>query len=149
MNTKPKVFSKSSLFLSQKYTIIKKGAVINSEADIDKAISEIGPTPGYAIKAQVHTGGRGLGKFKENNFQGGVHVVSTVNNVKELVPKMLGKTLITKQSGEKGIKCNALYLVEKVGNTYLTQTLLQKNISQSAWTENSEDLSCSLQPKEE
>ena len=76
----------------------------------------MGQTTGYAVKAQVHTGGRGLGKFKENNFQGGVHVVSTTNEVKELIPKMIGKTLITKQTGEKGIKCNALYIVEKVGN---------------------------------
>jgi succinyl-CoA synthetase beta subunit len=74
----------------------------------------MGKTTGYAVKAQVHTGGRGLGKFKENNFQGGVHVVNTKEQVKELIPKMLGKTLITKQTGEKGIKCNAIFIVEKV-----------------------------------
>ena len=78
----------------------------------------MGQTTGYAVKAQVHTGGRGLGKFKENDFQGGVHVVSNPNQVKELVPKMIGKTLITKQTGEKGIKCNSLYIVEKVGKHY-------------------------------
>ena len=74
----------------------------------------MGNTSGYAVKAQVHTGGRGLGKFKENNFQGGVHVVNTKEQVKEIIPKMLGNTLITKQTGEKGIKCNAIYIVEKV-----------------------------------
>ena len=75
----------------------------------------MGKTTGYAVKAQVQTGGRGLGKFKENNFQGGVHVVTKPEQVKELIPKMLGNTLITKQTGEKGIKCNTLFIVEKVG----------------------------------
>lgn len=61
------------------------------------------------------TGGRGLGHFKENNFKGGVHVVKTGKEVKDLIPQMLGNTLITKQTGEKGIRCNSIFIVEKVG----------------------------------
>jgi succinyl-CoA synthetase beta subunit len=75
----------------------------------------MGKTSGYAVKSQVHAGGRGLGYFKENNFKGGVHVVSSAKEVADLVPKMLRKTLITKQTGEKGVPCNALFIVEKVG----------------------------------
>lgn len=74
----------------------------------------MGKTSGYAVKAQVHAGGRGLGFFKENNFKGGVHVVTSPSEVEALIPKMLNKTLVTKQTGEKGVPCNALYLVEKV-----------------------------------
>lgn len=75
----------------------------------------MGKTSGYAVKAQVHAGGRGLGYFKENNFKGGVHVVKSGDEVASLIPNMLGKTLVTKQTGEKGVPCNSLFIVEKVG----------------------------------
>ena len=53
------------------------------------------------IKAQVLAGGRGLGKFKENNFFGGVQVIeNTPQKIEETVKKMLNKTLVTKQTGE-------------------------------------------------
>jgi succinyl-CoA synthetase beta subunit len=96
--------------------IIFKGAVVFKEEDINKALSDLGETKGYAVKAQVHTGGRGLGFFKENNFQGGVQVVSTPQQVKEVIPKMVGKTLVTKQTGENGLPCQCIFIVEKLGN---------------------------------
>merc|ERR550537_2162020 len=49
------------------------------------------------IKAQVLAGGRGLGHFKENNFKGGVHICP-VSEVGTIAEKMLGKTLVTKQT---------------------------------------------------
>ncbi len=88
--------------------------MVHSEGDISNALKEMGTTSGYAVKAQVLTGGRGLGFFKENNFKGGVHVVKTPEEVKALIPNMLNKTLVTKQTGEKGLPCKTLYLVEKV-----------------------------------
>ncbi len=90
----------------------------------------MGNVSGYAVKAQVLTGGRGLGHFKENNFQGGVHVVNTREEVSDLVPKMINKTLITKQTGEKGIQCNTIFLVEKVNvvaEKYFSITLDRKH----------------------
>jgi len=65
------------------------------------------------VKAQVLAGGRGLGHFKENNFQGGVHIVPK-GKVSEIAEKMLGKTLITKQTGAEGKPNNTLLLAEKV-----------------------------------
>ena len=88
--------------------------MVHTENDINRVLEEMGKTTGYAVKAQVLTGGRGLGYFKDNNFKGGVHVVTTGEEVKNLIPKMLNKTLITKQTGEKGLPCKALYIVEKV-----------------------------------
>merc|ERR1712087_740235 len=61
----------------------------------------------------VLAGGRGLGYFKENNFQGGVHIVAK-EKVAEVAEKMLGKTLITKQTGAEGKPNNTLMLAEKV-----------------------------------
>merc|ERR1719478_2125311 len=58
-------------------------------------------TPDVVIKSQVLAGGRGLGYFKENKFQGGVHVIPS-EKTEEYAEKMIGKTLITKQTGEAG-----------------------------------------------
>ena len=72
-------------------------------------MKELGHTTGYAVKSQVLTGGRGLGHFKENNFNGGVHVVETEEDVRKIVPNMIGKTLVTKQTGANGLPCNWSY----------------------------------------
>ena len=64
------------------------------------------------IKAQVLSGGRGLGTFT-NGFKGGVHVVHTPEEAHEYASKMLGNKLITKQN-KSGIICNKVLLVEKV-----------------------------------
>lgn len=52
------------------------------------------------LKSQIYAGGRGLGTFK-NGLKGGVHMVKA-SEVKELAQKMLGETLVTKQTGEAG-----------------------------------------------
>lgn len=65
------------------------------------------------VKAQVLSGGRGLGYFKENHFQGGVHICRNSAEVKEVSNKMLGNTLVTKQSGEEGKQCNTVFICER------------------------------------
>ena len=52
------------------------------------------------IKSQILAGGRGLGKFK-NGYQGGVHIVKA-DEAMEVAKKMLGETLVTKQTGPAG-----------------------------------------------
>jgi len=64
------------------------------------------------IKAQILAGGRGLGTFA-NGFQGGVHVIKT-SQVPEYAEKMLGGTLITKQSGPAGKPVNTLLIAKKM-----------------------------------
>ncbi|KAK7058292.1 succinate--CoA ligase beta chain [Paramarasmius palmivorus] len=64
------------------------------------------------IKAQVLAGGRGKGKF-DNGFQGGVHMVDSPEQAKELATKMIGSKLITKQTGAGGRICNAVMLAER------------------------------------
>jgi hypothetical protein len=41
-------------------------------------------------------------------------LVSGKDEVKNVADKMCGKTLVTKQSGEKGFPCNAVYIVSKI-----------------------------------
>jgi len=82
---------------------------------VAEAVEKANEMPGDEVvfKSQVLAGGRGLGYFKENNFQGGVHIVPK-SKVAEIADKMLGKTLITKQTGAEGKPNNTLLLAEKV-----------------------------------
>ncbi|RHY07441.1 hypothetical protein DYB25_000898 [Aphanomyces astaci] len=65
------------------------------------------------IKAQALTGGRGLGHFK-NGFKGGVHMCTKAEDAKNFAQKMIGETLVTKQTGEKGIEVAKVFLMERV-----------------------------------
>jgi succinyl-CoA synthetase beta subunit len=53
------------------------------------------------IKSQIHAGGRGKGTFK-HGFQGGVKLAKSVADAVSLAENMLGKTLVTKQTGPDG-----------------------------------------------
>jgi len=64
------------------------------------------------IKSQILAGGRGLGTFT-NGLQGGVHIINT-SEVKDYATKMLGGTLVTKQSGPGGKPVNTLLLAKKM-----------------------------------
>mmetsp|Transcript_32849 Transcript_32849/g.32542 ORF Transcript_32849/g.32542 Transcript_32849/m.32542 type:complete len:423 (+) Transcript_32849:46-1314(+) len=69
--------------------------------------------PEVVVKAQVLAGGRGKGHFVPSQFKGGVHVCP-VDNVKEIASKMIGQTLVTKQTGAKGKPCDQVMIAEKV-----------------------------------
>lgn len=64
------------------------------------------------IKSQILAGGRGLGKFT-NGLQGGVHIIKT-KEVEDYASKMLGGTLVTKQSGPAGKPVNTVLLAKKM-----------------------------------
>lgn len=75
------------------------------------AAKEIGDDE-VVIKSQILAGGRGLGKFT-NGLQGGVHIIKT-SEVEDYASKMLGGTLVTKQSGPAGKPVNTLLLAKKM-----------------------------------
>jgi succinyl-CoA synthetase beta subunit len=64
------------------------------------------------IKSQILAGGRGLGKFT-NGLQGGVHIINT-DEVADYAGKMLGGTLVTKQSGPAGKPVNTVLIAKKM-----------------------------------
>ena len=64
------------------------------------------------MKSQIHAGGRGKGKFKEPEAgeAGGVRLAKSIEEVRTFAEQMLGKTLVTLQTGEAGRPVNRLYI---------------------------------------
>lgn len=65
------------------------------------------------VKAQVLAGGRGKGTF-ESGLKGGVKLAYSPEEVKEFADQMIGKKLITKQTGEAGRICSSVLIVERM-----------------------------------
>ena len=74
------------------------------------------PGPLYVVKAQIHAGGRGKGKFKElgPDAKGGVRLSKSVEEVEANAKEMLGNTLVTIQTGDDGKQVNRLYVTDGV-----------------------------------
>jgi succinyl-CoA synthetase beta subunit len=69
------------------------------------------PGPVYVVKSQIHSGGRGAGKFESGpNGKGGVRLAKSIEDVREAAEAMIGKTLITKQTGPAGKVVNRVYV---------------------------------------
>jgi succinyl-CoA synthetase beta subunit len=74
------------------------------------------PGPLWVVKAQIHAGGRGKGKFKElgPDAKGGVRLARSIDDVRSNAEDMLGKTLVTIQTGAAGKQVNRLYITDGV-----------------------------------
>ena len=74
------------------------------------------PGPLYVVKAQIHAGGRGKGKFKElgPDAKGGVRLAKSIEDVEADAKDMLGNTLVTVQTGDEGKQVNRLYVTDGV-----------------------------------
>src|SRR5688572_18140309 len=80
-----------------------KGIAAFSVDEAVKAAQTLGG-PVWVVKAQIHAGGRGKA--------GGVKVVKSIDDVKKEATRILGSTLVTKQTGPKGKVVHRLYIEE-------------------------------------
>ncbi|MBE2204292.1 MAG: ADP-forming succinate--CoA ligase subunit beta [Chthoniobacterales bacterium] len=76
------------------------GGVASTPEQAEKVARSLG-TNNLVVKSQIHAGGRGKGTFT-SGFQGGVHLCKTANQVRDIAEQMLGKTLVTHQTGPEG-----------------------------------------------
>lgn len=85
---------------------------------VDEAVEAAKKLPGplWVVKAQIHAGGRGKGKFNElgEDAKGGVRLARSVDEVREHAQEMLGKTLVTVQTGPQGKQVQRLYITDGV-----------------------------------
>ena len=85
---------------------------------VDEAVEAAKKLPGplWVVKAQIHAGGRGKGKFKElgDAAKCGVRLAHSIDEVREHSAEMLGKTLVTVQTGPAGKQVQRLYITDGV-----------------------------------
>ena len=93
--------------------------------------------PVWVVKAQIHAGGRGKGKFKEAaaGEKGGVRFAKTKDEVREIAEQMLGNTLVTKQTGADGRVVNRLLITEasEIGRELYLSALVDRTTSRVAF----------------
>ena len=107
------------------------GNPVLNDNEIDSAVDSI-QTPVMVVKSQIHAGGRGAGKFKNSgDDKGGVRVCFSKEEAKENAKKMLGKTLVTKQTGPDGKIVNRLYIEEgcDIKKEYYLSMLVDRSTS--------------------
>src|SRR5207244_3842226 len=83
---------------------IPRGIVAASPAEAQMAFDELGGKP-VVLKAQIHAGGRGKGRFKGSGKDfGGVKYVTKREDVGTVAEVMFKYPLVTKQTGPEGQK---------------------------------------------
>ena len=86
----------------------------------------------YVVKSQIHAGGRGAGRFLDSKTdKGGVRVVKTLSEVKDSAEDMLGKVLVTKQTGPEGRRVQRIYVEEgcEIDSEFYLSLLVDRNNS--------------------
>ena len=91
---------------------VPRGKIAYTPAEADAAARELGG-PVWVVKSQIHAGGRGAGRFKDDpNGKGGVRVVKSIDEVKANAAAMLGHVLVTKQTGPAGKEVKRVFIEE-------------------------------------
>lgn len=92
--------------LLERYGVpVPQGMVVESGAAAERAARAL-PGKRFAVKAQVHAGGRGKA--------GGVQMVGSASEARTVAEKMLGLTLVTEQTGPEGRKVGQVYVEEAI-----------------------------------
>ena len=110
---------------------VSNGVVINSIDEIKEKIPKLN-TKEYVLKAQIHAGGRGKA--------GGVKLVKNVSNLETEAKKMMGKTLITHQTGPEGKQVKRLYIEEAsdISKEFYLSCLIDRESSKIAFISSTE-----------
>ena len=95
------------------------------------------PGPVWVVKAQIHAGGRGKGRFKESEAgeQGGVRLARSVEEVRQYADEMLGKTLVTHQTGPQGKRVGRIYVEQgsNIQKEFYLSLLVDRSTAQVAF----------------
>ena len=110
---------------------VSNGVVIYSIDEIKEKISKL-KSKQYVLKAQIHAGGRGKA--------GGVKLIKNLEDLLPEAKKMMGKILITHQTGSKGKKVKRLYIEEAsdILKEYYLSCLVDRETSKIAFISSTE-----------
>ena len=82
---------------------VSNGVVITSLNDLHQEIEKL-KSKKFVLKAQIHAGGRGKA--------GGVKLIENIKDLEDEARKMMGKVLVTHQTGTEGKVVKRLYIEE-------------------------------------
>jgi succinyl-CoA synthetase beta subunit len=106
------------------------------------AVAKTLPGPIYVVKAQIHAGGRGKGKFKEAaaGDKGGVRLAKSIDEVKQFATEMLGNTLVTIQTGPAGRVVKRVFIEDgcDIGRELYLSALVDRETSRVAFIASTE-----------
>jgi len=110
---------------------VSKGVVIFSLDEIEDKIKTL-KSQKFVLKAQIHAGGRGKA--------GGVKLINDLKELKKEAKKMLGKVLITPQTGPKGKEVKRLYIEEAsdISKEFYLSCLVDRDSSKIAFISSTE-----------
>ena len=110
---------------------VSRGVVIFSINEIDEKIKELKSNE-FVLKAQIHAGGRGKA--------GGVKLVKNFSDLEREAKKMMGKILITHQTGPEGKEVKRLYIEEasNISKEFYLSCLIDRETSKIAFISSTE-----------
>ena len=97
--------------LARSGVAVPRGQVARTASDAEQAFHELGGELAV-LKSQIHAGGRGKGRFQEYPDQPGVVLVRSADEARTNAERMLGKTLVTLQTGAEGKVVRVLFVEE-------------------------------------
>jgi succinyl-CoA synthetase beta subunit len=120
---------------------VANGVAVFSLDEAKRAIDSL-PGPLWVVKSQIHAGGRGKGRFREKEAgeKGGVRLGFSKEQALEHVKAMLGKTLVTNQTGPNGKQVNRIYIEDgaDIEKEYYLSLLVDRGSSKVAFVASTE-----------
>ena len=110
---------------------VSNGIVIFSIDEISKKISKLSSKE-FVLKAQIHAGGRGKA--------GGVKLIKNISDLEKNAKEMMGKVLITHQTGPEGKEVKRLYIEEAsdISKEFYLSCLIDRETSKIAFISSTE-----------
>ena len=110
---------------------VSKGIVIFNLNELEKKISQL-KSKEYVLKAQIHAGGRGKA--------GGVKLIKNIPDLLNESKKMMGKILVTHQTGPEGKQVKRLYIEEasNISKEFYLSCLVDRETSKIAFISSTE-----------
>ena len=110
---------------------VSNGIVIKSIEELKLQIKKL-KTKKFVLKAQIHAGGRGKA--------GGVKLIKDRSELEEEAKKMMGKILVTHQTGPEGREVKRLYIEEasNISKEFYLSCLIDRDTSKIAFISSTE-----------